>query len=205
MDTKKKMDGLKLEYAALRDEIICLQNAKDLLVTTMYAVSLTIFGLVFEFRCVNLLFLEYIVLMVLQAYMNTKTMKLAKCGAYIKVNIESRVPGMQWEHINMTVDAIYRKKYMLTIGNREWLRIIRRHGSVIFALVALCTYTIMTISVADKWITLSMHTGIKITMCLIFTAFIGALDFQGSKFYVFYERYESILTDLNSKKNNGVA
>lgn len=199
--SKEEYTGLQMEYSTIRDEILHTIDSKDQYVIAMYTLSFTILGLYYTFYNLNLLFLELLILLIFQSYLSTKTMKIAKCGAYIKVNIESKLYGMKWEHLNKMVDSKFRNRYMLSIGSHEVLRLIRRHGSLILSIICLVTYMINVISISGNRIILNLNNGIKLVVFGILTLFVLILNIQSTHFYKMYKQYEDILLELDSNEN----
>ncbi|MCM1334303.1 MAG: hypothetical protein NC084_08705 [Bacteroides sp.] len=136
--------SLELEYSAIRDEIISLTSSKDQLVSTMYILCVTIIGLSSIFNTEQIINLIFIVVIPFQAFINTKLYQIARCGAYIKVFIEPKIKGLQWEKIIHEVDSTFNKTYRFNLGKLQFTRNIGKYGSTIFSvLVFLLIYGIM--------------------------------------------------------------
>ena len=198
---RQELDGVQIEYNAIRAELVQTLSAKDQFVIAMYTLSLTILGLIYTLNNLELIYLEFIVLIIFQTYLNTKTMKIAKIGAYIKVNIEPKIQGMKWEHINKMIDAEYRKQHMLSLGSKEVLRLIRRHGSFILSVISLITYIFFSIKISNGNISLGVNEGIQIIICCMCVVFILILNIEGTQFYTVFDRYERILLELNDRES----
>lgn len=117
---EKAIENIKLEYSALRAEIVQRIGLRQQLL----AITFTITGVILGFGVSNgpiALILPPLILFLVIAWTQNDT-RIRDAAVHIRDNIEPKVPGLEWE----TVVQTDREKNK----NLKWRRTVLSHGGV---------------------------------------------------------------------------
>lgn len=99
------------EYAALRNEIITMEELERNVWIHMYILFVTFFALGIELSY-NLLLLTYIILIPFQIVINRYQWFIAKVSTYIRIFYEQDDDNLNWESMHITIEhKEYSKKF----------------------------------------------------------------------------------------------
>ena len=85
------LEGIKMEYAAIRDEIILLMNEHNTHITNMFLISITILGLGCEFQNLCIFLILYLLVIPFQILINNKQYMMIRCGVYLGMYVEPKI------------------------------------------------------------------------------------------------------------------
>ena len=71
-EDKVQLDNIRMEYVAIRDEIILLMNEQNTHITNLYIMSITILGLGYTLQNSTLFLLLYLIILPFQVLVNNK-------------------------------------------------------------------------------------------------------------------------------------
>lgn len=196
MDEDKK--GLELEYVSIREEAISTIATKDQLISSMYTLCVTILGLASVLQMEQVIGLIYIVLIPFQAFINTRLLHIARCGAYINFYIEPALGNMHWEEIIHKADAEFSKRYRINLGKFQVTRSLGKYGASIFSIVALLLFFFHNLMICNHKILFDLDAVYLLILYFMLTIFVIYLNRKGTNFEKIYELYKDILKDINS-------
>lgn len=142
MDSKEiDIEGLKMEYAAIREEIILLMNEHNTHISNLFLISITIIGLGCQFENSVLFLMLYFVIIPFQTLINNKQYMLIRCGVYIALNIEPKIKGLKWERTVHRIDKEIKNSYKVKIFGFAIEDELCDFGAFIFSVIAWIFYT----------------------------------------------------------------
>lgn len=168
-EDKVQLDNIRMEYVAIRDEIILLMNEQNTHITNLYIMSITILGLGYTLQNSTLFLLLYLIILPFQVLVNNKEYMMVRCGVYIRNYIESE------------------------IKNR-----ICDYGAFIFSCVALCSYIVYNVQIKNNvviFLTEFSKWGIVISFIATIVAY--KLCYKGSNYDYLSDTFESIMDGEN--------
>lgn len=196
---KNQIDNIRMEYTAIRDEIILLMNEQNMHITNLYIMSITILGLGYTLQKSALFLLLYLIILPFQVLVNNKEYMMVRCGVYIKKYIEPKIGEAKWEQRIHKVDKAFNHQYKFKLGKFQIENRICDYGAFIFSCVALCSYTVYNIEVKNN-VVIFLTGFSKWGIIIAFVATIVAykLCYKGSNYERLSNIFERIIDEEES-------
>lgn len=192
----ENLEGLRMEYSAIRDEIILLMNEHNTHITNLFLISTTLLGIGYQFKNPWLFIIVYLVAIPFQTLINNKQYMLIRCGVYISIYIEPRIEGLRWERTVHDVDKIFKERYKLKFFNVNIEDELCDFGAFIFSLVALISYTYYSFFIESGSIPIQNSLIGGEVFAVVSTIIVFFLCNKGSKFEIIYNECSEIIKNL---------
>lgn len=197
-EDKVQLDNIRMEYVAIRNEIILLMNEQNTHITNLYIMSITILGLGYTLQNSTLFLLLYLIILPFQVLVNNKEYMMVRCGVYIRNYIESEIKELKWEQRIHKVDRAFNQQYKFKLGKFEIENRICDYGAFIFSCVALCSYIVYNVQIKNNvviFLTEFSKWGIVISFIATIVAY--KLCYKGSNYDYLSDTFESIMDGEN--------
>ena len=189
------LEGIKMEYAAIRDEIILLMNEHNTHITNMFLISITILGLGCEFQNLCIFLILYLLVIPFQILINNKQYMMIRCGVYLGMYVEPKIEGMRWEKTVHRVDNVFKEKYKAKIFGFKIEDGLCDFGAFLFSAVSLAFYTYYCFPLKSDTMLLQIVCISGEIIAIVCTVIAFYLCNKGKEFDKIYQEFTEIMKD----------
>ena len=195
------LEGIKMEYTAIRDEIILLMNEHNTHITNMFLISITMLGLGCEFQNPCIFLILYLLVIPFQILINNKQYMMIRCGVYIGIHVEPKIEGMRWEKTVHWVDNVFKEKYKVKILGFKIEDELCDFGAFLFSVVSLAFYTYYCFAIKSDTMLIQMACILGEIIAIVCTVITFYLCRKGKQFAKIYQEFSEIIkNELGSRR-----